>query len=68
MNCFLENKFSKLHPASIKFVSLMRKEGAAKVEFKLDYMGFSIPNDFVVGYGLDHKQILRNLPAVYVMY
>jgi len=64
---FLEKKFSKLNPASIKFVSLLRKEGAAKVEFHLDYMGFSIPNEFVVGYGLDHKQILRNLPAVYVM-
>lgn len=64
---FLERKFSKLNPASIKFVSFLRKEGAAKVDFKLDYMGFSIPNEFVVGYGLDHKQILRNLPAVYVM-
>ena len=64
---FLEHKFAQLKPASIKFVSLLRKEGAAKVDFQLDYMGFSIPNEFVVGYGLDHKQILRNLPAVYVM-
>jgi len=64
---FLKQKFSELQPASIKFVSLLRKKGVAKVDFKLDYLGFNIPDEFVVGYGLDHKQILRNLPAVYVM-
>ena len=64
---FLKSKFLKLKPASIKFVSLLRKQDAAKVDFQLDYVGFNIPNRFVVGYGLDHKQILRNLPAVYLM-
>ena len=64
---FLKEKFLKLQPDSIKFVSLLRKQDAAKVDFQLDYVGFNIPNRFVVGYGLDHKQILRNLPAVYLM-
>jgi len=64
---FLKQKFLALQPASIKFVTLLRKEGAAKIDFKFEYLGFNISNEFVVGYGLDHKQILRNLPAVYVM-
>lgn len=64
---FLEKKVSEQQPASLKFISLLLKRENAKVDFKIDYIGFEIPNDFVVGYGLDHKQILRNLPAVYVM-
>lgn len=64
---FLEQKFSELQPASLKFVSLLYKRDNAKVDFEIDYIGFEIPNDFVIGYGLDHKQIHRNLPAVYVM-
>ena len=64
---FLERKISELEPASLKFVSLLLKKEKAKVDFSIDYVGFEIPNEFVVGYGLDHKQILRNLPAIYVM-
>lgn len=64
---FLEEKFSAMNPASLKFVSLLYKRDNAKVDFDIDYIGFEIPDEFVIGYGLDHKQILRNLPAVYVM-
>lgn len=64
---FLERKLSELKPASLRFVSLLLKKDRAKVDFNIDYVGFEIPNEFVVGYGLDHKQILRNLPAIYVM-
>lgn len=64
---FLENLVLAQKPLSLKFVSLMRKKGAAKVDFKIDYLGFEIPNEFVVGYGLDFAQKLRNLPAVYLM-
>jgi hypoxanthine phosphoribosyltransferase len=64
---YLKKKFSQLMPSSIKFVSLLQKKENAKVDYFIDYIGFEIPNEFVVGYGLDHKQILRNLPAVYVM-
>ncbi|MBN1543579.1 hypoxanthine phosphoribosyltransferase [candidate division KSB1 bacterium] len=63
----LEKKFSAFSPASLRFVSLLRKTDKAKVDFDIDYVGFEIPDHFVVGYGLDHKQILRNLPAVYIM-
>ena len=64
---YLKSKFLELKPASLSFVSLLRKKENAKVEYDVEYVGFDIGNEFVVGYGLDHKQILRNLPAVYVM-
>lgn len=64
---FLQKKFLELEPASLKFVSFLLKKDNAQVENSIDYVGFEIPNEFVVGYGLDHKQILRNLPAIYVM-
>lgn len=64
---FLKQKLMNLKPASLKFVSLLLKKEKAKVDFKIDYVGFEVSNQFVVGYGLDYKQVLRNLPAVYVM-
>lgn len=62
---FLENMFEGSHPASLKFVSFLLKEGTALVDFKLDYVGFTIPNKFVVGYGLDDNQKYRNLRSLY---
>lgn len=64
---FLEKKLRAMKPQSLKFVSLLVKEGSAQVEYPCDYAGFRIPNRFVVGYGLDYAQKLRNLPAIYVM-
>ncbi|MBN1560338.1 hypoxanthine phosphoribosyltransferase [candidate division KSB1 bacterium] len=64
---YLEEKLKALHPASLKFVTLLYKKDKAKIHFNIDYVGFEIPDEFVIGYGLDHKQILRNLPAIYVM-
>lgn len=64
---FLRQKIMTVNPGSLKFVSLLRKKGAAKIDFKIDYLGFWIADDFVVGYGLDFAQKFRNLPAVYVL-
>jgi len=64
---FLREKFLSLSPASLRFVTLLYKKQNAKLQVPLDYVGFEIPNEFVIGFGLDYKQILRNLPAVYVM-
>ena len=64
---YLEEKLKALNPASLKFVTLLYKKDKAKIHFDIDYVGFEIPDEFVIGYGLDHKQILRNLPAIYVM-
>jgi hypoxanthine phosphoribosyltransferase len=62
---YLKDKIEKLEPASIEFVALLLKKNTAKVKFDLKYVGFAIPNDYVVGYGLDYKQNLRHLPQIY---
>lgn len=64
---YLRERIERVKPKSLKFVSLLLKEDTARTEFKIDYVGFSIPNRFVVGYGLDFAQKFRNLPAIYVM-
>lgn len=64
---YLEKRIKKANPKTLKFVSLLVKEGGAKVPYEVDYIGFKIPNRFVVGYGLDYAQKFRNLPAVYLL-
>ncbi len=51
-------------PASVEVLALLRKPDAAKVDVDVRYMGFDIPNEFVVGYGLDYAERYRNLPYV----
>src|SRR3712207_4583220 len=51
-------------PASVEVVALMRKPEAAKIEVPVKYVGFDIPNEFVVGYGLDYAERYRDPPFV----
>jgi hypoxanthine phosphoribosyltransferase len=51
--------------ADIKVATLLFKPEAYKKEIEIDFIGKSIPNDFVVGYGLDYDEIGRNLPHIY---
>jgi len=51
-------------PASLEVCTLLRKPEAAKVAIDVKYTGFEIPNEFVVGYGLDYAEKYRNLPFV----
>jgi hypoxanthine phosphoribosyltransferase len=51
-------------PASVEVCALLRKPEAIEVEVSVRYVGFDIPNEFVVGYGLDYDQKYRNLPFV----
>jgi len=53
------------HPKLVKICSLLYKPDAFKGQHKPDYIGFSIPNAFVVGYGLDYNEKGRNLDAIY---
>ena len=52
------------NPASLKVCSLLDKPSRREVEVPIDYLGFTLPNRFVVGFGLDHNQKYRNLPYI----
>jgi hypoxanthine phosphoribosyltransferase len=61
---FLKNHVAGRKPASLTTAALLLKPHALKVKCDLDYVGFEIPNDFVVGYGLDYQGYYRNLPYI----
>lgn len=66
LSWLLEN-FASRGAASVEVFALLRKPEAAKVEIDSRYVGFDIPNDFVVGYGLDYDEKYRNLRDVAVL-
>jgi hypoxanthine phosphoribosyltransferase len=53
------------HPASLKIASLLHKPAAMIHPIKIDYLGFTIPNKFVIGYGLDYDGLGRNIREIY---
>lgn len=55
------------HPASLKICTLLDKPDRRKAEIQADYIGFTVPNLFVVGYGLDFDERYRNLPYIGVL-
>jgi hypoxanthine phosphoribosyltransferase len=55
------------NPASLKICTLLNKPTRREVVIPLDYVGFDIPNEFVVGYGLDFDELYRNLPYIGVL-
>jgi hypoxanthine phosphoribosyltransferase len=56
-----------LGTASVRTAVLLRKEGRQEVVIEPDFVGFTIPNEFVVGYGLDYDDEYRNLPFIAVL-
>jgi len=63
LNYLLKNLQAR-HPASLEVCALLLKDGQQKVEPTLRYVGFRIPDEFVVGYGLDVGEQYRNLPSI----
>ncbi|MEO6904938.1 MAG: hypoxanthine phosphoribosyltransferase [Ginsengibacter sp.] len=53
------------HPASLKVASLLHKPSATVHSIKIDYLGFTIPDKFVLGYGLDYDGLGRNIKEIY---
>ena len=64
---YLVRILQERQPASLRIVTLLDKPERREVEIHVDWVGFSIPNDFVVGYGLDYNEIYRNLPYIGVL-
>ena len=54
----------QLGPTSVRSAVLLRKTGQQEVDLQPDFVGFDIPNEFVVGYGLDYQDQYRNLPYI----
>jgi hypoxanthine phosphoribosyltransferase len=61
---YLKSALLSRKPKSLTTVTLLEKPDALKVPCEVDYVGFKIPNDFVVGYGLDYQGLYRNLPYI----
>lgn len=64
---FIEEIFVNYKPLSTKVVSLLVKPNSLKYNVKIDYIGFNIPSEFVIGYGLDYAQKFRNLRSIYIL-
>jgi hypoxanthine phosphoribosyltransferase len=64
---YLLNNLASRGPKSLKVVSLLSKPSRRVLEVAVDYVGFEIPDQFVIGYGLDYSQRYRNLPDIRVL-
>ena len=64
---YLLSNFATRKPRSIKVCALLHKPERSVVKVPIEYLGFTIPNEFVVGYGLDYTQRYRNLPFIGVL-
>ena len=62
---YLIDEIKKQNPEKIYFTSLLLKPKALRHDIKVDYTGFEVPNDFLVGYGLDYDGLGRNLQDIY---
>jgi len=62
---FIKDRMLEAGPKSVAIVTLLMKPDIAKLDFDIDWVGFEIPPEFVVGYGLDYDQLFRNLKGVY---
>jgi hypoxanthine phosphoribosyltransferase len=64
---FLLDYLRQKKPATLRLCSLTNKPSRRQVPVDIDYLGFTIPNKFVVGYGLDYDEKFRNLPDICFM-
>ncbi len=64
---YITENLKTRNPASLKICTLLNKPSRREVPVRLDYVGFDVSNEFVVGYGLDYNEIYRNLSFVGVL-
>jgi hypoxanthine phosphoribosyltransferase len=65
--CYLRNIFLQHQPKSLRIATLLDKPSRRIETIDADYVGFSIPNHFVIGYGMDYAEHYRNLPDICLM-
>jgi hypoxanthine phosphoribosyltransferase len=65
--CFLRGLFEQHRPKALRIATLLDKPSRRLEKIDADYVGFSIPNHFVVGYGMDYAERFRNLPEIRLM-
>ncbi len=64
---YLRESMQRRNPASLRICTLLNKPSRRQADVTIDYSGFDIPNEFVVGYGLDYAERYRNLPYIGVL-
>lgn len=64
---YLVRTLRERNPATLRIVTLLDKPSRREVNIPVDWVGFSIPNEFVIGYGLDYNELYRNLPYIGVL-
>jgi hypoxanthine phosphoribosyltransferase len=64
---YLVKNFKTRHPKSLKICTLLNKVERRQVDMTVDYIGFQVPDEFIVGYGIDYAERYRNLPYVGVL-
>lgn len=64
---YIKELLASRGPASIKIATLLDKPTRRKVDLVADYIGFSVPDEFVIGYGLDYDEKYRNLPYIGIL-
>ncbi|MCI2031489.1 hypoxanthine phosphoribosyltransferase [Limosilactobacillus sp.] len=64
---FLNKLFTSRGAKSVEICSLLDKPARRETSVKIDYLGFTVPNEFIVGYGLDYNGLYRNLPYVGIL-
>ncbi len=64
---YLKTYLANRKPASIRIVTLLDKPARRRADIKADYCGFAVPDEFVVGYGLDYAESYRNLPYIGIL-
>lgn len=64
---YLKGLLQGRNPASIRIATLLDKPSRRKVDLQADYVGYEVPDEFVVGYGLDYDEKYRNLPYVGIL-
>ena len=64
---YITNNLKTRQPASLRTCALLNKQARREVDVSVDYIGFDIPDEFVIGYGLDYDEKYRNLPFIGVL-